>query len=283
MADLDLSSYSSSDSEEERNLAVNSLDNNVSFERDEPNEVVRNEPEEIDRSGEANEPNEVVRFKSEEEAEEDEEEGNKSALKIITKISSCNVPETHFPSLVPLGGGAVPEISSASLLAALEEEPGIKDPAALHGNCCEAANTLKAGHALDRYVVSEAEAAVLCTIPMLLDSGFSLRGMVESCTEKEKKGPSKLLVMMLTVLRKLPRYRGVMYIESAKRDKGIRRKEDEIIQLPICVATKKMVDGENNGKDKERRYREVFKVEHGWGYDMSDFVLRRDENGAYGT
>ena len=51
----------------------------------------------------------------------------------------------------------------------------------------------------------------------------------------------------------------------------------------MCVATKEMIDMENNAKDKERRYREVFRVEHGWGYDMSDFVLRRGENGVYGT
>ena len=267
-------------------MVVKSLGDNVRIERDEPNEVVRNDPEEMDRSGgEANEPNEVVRPKSEE--AEDDEEDNRSALEIITntKMSSGNVPETHLTSLVPLDDGDVPEISSASLLAALEEEPGIKDPATIHGNCCEAARTLRAGHALDGYVVSEDEAAVLCAIPMLLDSGFSLREMVKSCTEKEEeeKGPSKLLVMMLTALRKLPRYRGVMYIESAKRSKEIKRGKDEIIRFSMCVATKEMVDMENNGNDEERRYREVFRVERGWGYDMSDFVLRRGENGVYGT
>ena len=33
---------------------------------------------------------------------------------------------------------------------------------------------------------------------------------------------------------------------------------------------------------KAYAYREVFRVEDGWGYDLSDFVLKRDKEGHYG-
>ena len=262
-------------------VVVVSSDNSIVCDRDEAFDVKRlGEPKGMSRG---DEPDEVHRHKSEEMEEDngDSESNGRSG-----------VPEKPFhPSIAPLNEVGVPEISSASLLEALkgEEEGGIKDPFTLHRECYEAVSTLRAGHTLDKYVVSEDEAAVLCAIPMLLGRGFSLRRMAESC--RDEKGPSKLMRMVLTALRKLPRYRGFMYIKSDKRGKDARRKEKETIQLPMYVATKEMADASGEGEEsndtmdegEEGIYREVFRVERGWGYDMGDFVLRRGEGGAYGT
>ena len=270
------------DSGSERELVVVvSSDNAIVCDRDDGFDVKRHgEPKGMNRG---DEPDEVHRHKSEEMEEDngDSESNGRSG-----------VPETPLhPSIALLGEGAVPEISSASFLEALkdEEKGGIKDPFIIHRDCYEAVSTLRAGHTLDKYVVSEDEAAVLCAIPMLLGRGFSLRRMAEPC--RDGKGPSMLMCMVLTALRKLPRYRGFMYIESEKRGKDARREEGETIQLPMCVATKEMGDASGEGEEiadtvdgaEEGLYREVFRVERGWGYDMGDFVLRRGEGGVYGT
>ena len=271
------------DSGDERELVVVvSSDNAIVCDRDDGFDVKRHgEPKGMNRG---DEPDEVLRHKSEE-MEEDN---------VSTSESRNSAPETPLlhPSLALLGEVAVPEISSASFLEALkeeeEEECGVKDPFTIHRDCYDAVSTLRAGHTLDKYVVSEDEAAVLCAIPMLLGRGFSLRRMAEPC--RDGKGPSMLMCMVLTALRKLPRYRGFMYIESEKRGKDARREEGETIQLPMCVATKEMGNESGEGEEiadgdeeEEGMYREVFRVERGWGYDMGDFVLRRGEGGVYGT
>ena len=193
---------------------------------------------------------------------------------------------------MPLGEDYDHEISSDSFLSALkeeeEEEPEIKNPEALHRSCYDAVKALKVKRALDKYALSEDEAAVTCAIPILLgieeegeEESFSVQKMVELCKEK---APSKLLTMMLTALRKLPRYRGLLYFEGRKAEtktkRPPKRTEGEILQPSFCVASKAMVADKKGTKGHS--YREVFRVEDGWGYDLSDFILKNDERGHYG-
>ena len=205
----------------------------------------------------------------------------------LPSLNKCTVHATLHPP-VPLSEGVIPEISPDSFLAALVEDAGIKDPEALHGNCYEAVKTLKGKRVLDKYVLNEDEAAVVCAIPMLLEEeeeeeeeeeGFLIHKMVESCTDNV---PRMLLTMMLTALRKLPRYRGLLYFEGrkAKEEETSERKDGETIRPSFCVASKDMI--EENEDTKAHSNREVFRVEDGWGYDISDFVVKRDESGCYG-
>lgn len=186
---------------------------------------------------------------------------------------------TTLPRLMPLKESDIPTIGSDSFLAALEEEDGIKDPGTLHRGCYEIMKQLRTNRVLDKYILNEDEAAVICAIPMLLEEekDFSIRGMVESCKEK---GPSKLIVMILTALRKLPRKRGIIYFESCRDDLMPRRRCGEILQPSFCVGSG-CLDLEKEERD-DVIYREVFRVEDGWGYDISEFALKRDEEGSYG-
>ena len=224
------------------------------------------------------------------EVEGDEREGLSVGLKTLDRsyyLNTCkSTVRVTLPPLEPLGEDYDSEITSYSFLAALkEEEPGIKDPEALHRNCYEAMNVLRANRVLDKYVLNKDEAAVVCAIPMLLENeDFSIQGiqgMVESC---EKKAPSKLLIMMLTTLRKLPRHRGLIYFEEHKSETEgeeiLERTKGEILHPSFCVASKTMVT-EKKGT-KTNSHREVFRVEDGWGYDISDFALKKDERGCYG-
>lgn len=184
-----------------------------------------------------------------------------------------------FPSLAPLDGDKAPSASSNKFLEALKEERGIKDPDALYKSCRKAMEALKEKHVLDKYVVDEDEAAVLCAIPILLGEGFSILDMVGSC---RTTAPSKLVRLILNTLRKLPRYRGVMYIQSKSQQSITERKEGEITQPVLCIAFKDP-DAIIEGNDAETGlYKEIFRVEEGWGYDMSDFVLFQDDKGDYG-
>ena len=217
-----------------------------------------------------------------------ESKGNGRSIRI-----NQSTVHAELPPLVPLSeeDSRSTEISSDSFLAALKEEPGIKDPEALHRRCYETMSILKAKRVLDRYVLNEDEVAVVCAIPILLEQEqqgqqeeveeepFSVQNMIYLCKEKP---PSKLLRMLLTALRKLPRYRGIMYFEASKVKTGkVRgRKEGDVLKFPFCAATKDMPV--KRKRTKAQVYREVFRVEDGWGYDLSDFILERDEEGRYG-
>lgn len=198
-----------------------------------------------------------------------------------TKTDLWDGEHIPFPPLVPLNEDDIPAISPESFLAALKEEAGIKEPEALHRNCYEAVKALRSGNFLDKYVLNEDEAAVICAIPNLLEETGDLlfKRMVESCKEK---APSKLLTIMLSAVRKLPRYTGVMYIEEGRKGSLERRKEGDIFQCPFCVGSSSLWLEEEEEERDDNEYREIFRVEGGWGYEISDFVLKRDENGCYG-
>lgn len=185
-----------------------------------------------------------------------------------------------LPTLLPLTERGLSPVSPDSFLAALKEEGGIKDPDTLSKNCRDAVNALKAKHVLDKYILTDEEAAVLCAIPILLDEGFSIRAMIESCRDNE---PSKLTRMMLTALRKLQRYRDVVYMQS-KSHQQMDRKQGEITRPTLCFAFKDVNSiTENDDGTESGAYKEIFRVDEGWGYDMSDFVLFRDAEGHYCT
>ena len=192
-------------------------------------------------------------------------------------ISIGSTIQASLPKLVPLAGGTTPEVSSESLLKALKEETKIQNTEVLYKDCCEAANFLKESHALDKFVLNEGEAAVLCALSKLLISGFPVKAMIESCKEK---APSTFLVSMLVALRKLPRYRGVMYFEHESQTNPTKREKGNTFQPSFCVTSKSM----NIKKEGTRtgRYREIFRIEDGWGYDISEFSLTKDANGYYG-
>lgn len=192
------------------------------------------------------------------------------SLKMNTISDSKSDSKAKLPYLVPLD--SFPVFSPESLLTALKEEPGITDPVTLHKNCYEAMNVLKEKHILDKYILNEDEAAALCAVPILLDDGFSFQDMVESC---KKKAPSKFMLMMLTTMRNIPKYEGVLYFENETENEIERRIEGSIFQPFFCVASKEI------NIEREGSYKELFRVEKGWGYDISDFVLRKDDNGYY--
>lgn len=224
----------------------------------------------------------VSRSKHDDDKEEIDEMFKVFELKDIRKYKlNSNEPLLHtiFPRFVSLNND-IPQITSETFLAALREEGGIRDPDALHKNCYDAMNALKINHILDKYILCDDEAAVLCAISILLDDGFPIQKMVESC---EDKAPSNLLLMILLALRKLPRYKGIMYF-SGKRKKEFRKRViGDVIIFPFCIATKEMTDTGNEG---ENTYKELFKIEEGWGYDISDFTISKDENwynGKYQT
>lgn len=199
------------------------------------------------------------------------------------KTNSCIQAASVLPSsLVPLNESIITEISSASFLAALREEDTINNPETLYNNCYETLKILKSNHVLDKYVINDDEAAVICAIPLLLllnnnknENYSSVQRMFESCVGKT---PSKLAVLFLIALRKLPRYRGTMYFKYESQLK-IRRKKREVLQSSLCIASKEM--NELSGKDT-KLYREYFKIKNGWGYDISSFAAEKDEDGCYG-
>lgn len=193
-----------------------------------------------------------------------------------TSFGLDNVIHPKLPNLFPLDKSDIHGVSSESFLAALREETEIKDPDTIHRNSYKEMKVLKEKCILDKYVLNDDEAAVVCSIPILLnnDDEFSIKKAIIRCKEST---PSKLFVMMFTVLRKLPKYRGHMYIEIEKKKMAKKRERGSSVRLSFCVATK-----ETNMKKESTNtddYREIFRIEEGWGYDISDFISTRNDVG----
>ena len=101
--------------------------------------------------------------------------------------------------------------------------------------------------------------------------GFNVSEMVESCI-KEK--PSKLVTMILSALRKLPRCKGVLYYGSHKKLRG--KTPGSFVQCPFIVATQNMstisLVAQGNAEDRDNsHFDEIYRLEEGWGYDISEF------------
>ena len=180
--------------------------------------------------------------------------------------------ESVLPSLMPPS-----ERGAAAFSLEVLEEAGVPNPSALCEDCYEMVKALKEEGALDKYVLNDDDAAVICAVPVLMENGFSFQGMVESCKEEP---PSRLMVALLAALRKLPLYREVLYCEYETREGTVQWEAGDIFQVPFCASSKCM-SSKRDGTDKSS-YKEVFRIEKGWGYDISDFVLERGVYGRYG-
>lgn len=177
-----------------------------------------------------------------------------------------------LPTLMPPSERGAAAFSPETL-----EEAGVPSPSALYEDCYEMVKALKEEGALDKYVLNEDDAAAICAVPVLMENGFSFQGMVESCKEEP---PSRLMLALLAALRKLPLYREVMYCEWETREGTVQWGAGAIFQVPFCASSKCM-SSRRGGTDKSS-YKEVFRIEKGWGYDISDFVLEKDVYGRYG-
>lgn len=200
-----------------------------------------------------------------------------SSLSVVPEPS---VDERVYPSFMLSSGCDVSVISPETFLAALEEA-GVPNPEALHRVFYDMVKVLKDKSVLDKYVLSDDEAAVICAVSMLLINGIPFQGVDEPSKETP---PNKLMIMILTALRKLPRYKGVVYFDGEKQERVTRRCSGDKFLVPFCASFKCMSakKGATETGADEGSYKEIFRVEEGWGYDMSDFVLMKNESGCYG-
>ena len=139
--------------------------------------------------------------------------------------------------------------------------------AAIFEESYKAVESLKEQGILDRYILNDDEAAVLCAIPKLIESAFDFKALFQSCRDK---APCKLVVLMLKSLRKVPWHKGTLYF-GRECDKPIkRRKTNSVLCYPFLVAS----SSTSNVKESldKSKYREILRVDDCWGYDISDFV-----------
>lgn len=176
---------------------------------------------------------------------------------------------THASNLAPLN--VETGVEELSLLSALREEPGIKNPNNIYKEACKHVKYLKEHGILDKYIVNDDEAATLCTVPNLLESGIDLNTAFESCA---KKSPSKLVVLLLKSLRKLPQSKGTVYFGRASDEPIEKRAKGTIVLFPFIVGSYNMAKARDNLK--ESKFKEIFRVESCFGYDASDFVEREE-------
>ena len=185
-------------------------------------------------------------------------------------ISSTGGTKTELPKRIPFPDGF--ETDKNSLLDALKENPEIKDPCRIYSSCLENVKFIKEQGILDRYVFSEEEAAVLFAIPRLMEIGFDFNAMFLSC---KRKTFSMLVVLLLRSLRKLPCYRGTLYFGVGSDEPVKERAKNEIFSCNFCVASNSVASvKEGPGKNK---FKEIFRVDNCWGYDISDFFLAKDD------
>ena len=194
----------------------------------------------------------------------DDVEAQDKDLPLFTPESVDTVPK--LPRLAPLE-----DYGKYTLLTAFNEERSVEDTDILYDESCSAAAKLGASGVLDKYVLNEKDATAICAAAILIKKGFNISMIADSCT-KEK--PGKLMVMILSALRKLPRYKGVLYYGSCTQTK--RRTLGRFIQHSFAVMSKDMstamlrTQSYDSGNCCEL-FKEVRRVEGGWGYDISEF------------
>ena len=105
------------------------------------------------------------------------------------------------------------EIEKVTLLEALKEEPKIEDPEAIYEECLKCVKRLREQRILYDYVLNDDEVGALCAITKLNKSTFDLKELFKST--KKEKALSKLAVLVLRSIRKLPWFRGTFYFESS--------------------------------------------------------------------
>ena len=160
-----------------------------------------------------------------------------------------------------------------SLLEALKSEPKVTNPDFVYSKAMERLNTVKEDGILDRYILNDEEIATLCAVVLLIKTGVDLSETVEAC---EKKPPSKLFVLLLKSLRKLPQTRSVFYFGEANNKVPVRKKGN-YLQRNFVVTSRSMRHVKESLDKESGFYKEIFRVDEGWGYDLSAFSQAGNE------
>ena len=162
-----------------------------------------------------------------------------------------------------------------SLLEALRSEPKVTDPDLIYSKAMERLNIIKEDKTLDKYILDDEEAATLCAVPLLMKAGLDFSETVDLCKEKP---PTKLFVLLLKSLRKLPQIRAVFYFGET-HNKLAQRTKNSYLQRNFVVASKSMQTvKESLEKEEGGHFKEIFRVEGGWGYDIRDFIPVDEED-----
>ena len=148
----------------------------------------------------------------------------------------------------------------------------MRKPDVIYRESKERAKLLKENGVLDKYLVSSEEAAALCAIPLLLLTNFDFNRMVGACLERP---PSKLMVLILVALRRLPETKGVLYFDAGD-DQVAERVEGESVRKKFIFAST-LLDSVKTAKRERKNSMEIFRVENGKGYDIGDFNLTREQ------
>ena len=162
-----------------------------------------------------------------------------------------------------------------SLLEALRSEPKVTNPDFVYSEALKMLNTIKESGTLDRYILSDEEAATLCAAPLLMKAGLDFSEAADLCKEKP---PTMLSVLLLKSLRKLPQTRAVFYFGEAN-NRLPQRTKGNYLQRSYVVASRSMQAVKDSlEKEEGRLCKEIFRVEGGWGYDIGDFVQAGSED-----
>ena len=164
--------------------------------------------------------------------------------------------------------------SPGSFFNALRSNRKILNPERIYHESQEAVRYLRSQGILDKYILNDDEAAAVCSISLLERESFDFEDLVNECFSF---APSLLLLVILTSLRKLPRYKGTLFIENDKYNGAARETSDYIVGV-FCYASMEITKSD---KMLDTR-REILKIEDGWGYDASDFCLERTKTGDFG-
>lgn len=159
-------------------------------------------------------------------------------------------------------------VEVTSLLEALRSEPKVSNPKSIYDDAMKRVGTLKKGKTLDKYALSDEEAATLCAVPLLMKAGINFSEFVEAC---KVRPPSKLFVLLLKSFRKLPQTRGIIYFGEASTSQ-VNRTNGSYLQRNFVVASASMQTVKECLEGEGVDYKEIFRVEGGWGYDIGDFV-----------
>ena len=179
-----------------------------------------------------------------------------------------------IPELAPFP--STREIEKFSLLEALREETAIKDPDTIYEKCCENVKCLSEYGTLDKYILSDEEAAVLCATTKLTENGLDLSDLFQS---SKGKTTNKLVVLLLKSLRKLPQYRGTLYFGRGSDNPMHRVRKSCFMRHPFCFASSSMTLVRE--ELEKFKFKEIFKTENCWGYDISDFVCTENKGPGY--
>ena len=170
------------------------------------------------------------------------------------------------------------DVEELTLFEALKEETGIKEPYKIYVDCYAEVKHLREKHVLDKYIVSDEEAATICTIHWLLKNRFDFEALFCSCIERP---PSKFMLLILKSLRKLPRYNGTLYFGTGSGSPADKIKKGKLVSYPIFFASSSL--GRINDSLEKKKRKKFFRVENCWGYDISEFICgEREKTGRVG-